>query len=382
MKKKLLLLSLLSVLLFSQSTAAHPGRTDSNGGHYDRSTGEYHYHTGEYAGRVSSGSSDSSAENKIEKPVKENKAKTAPTAQKPKENTAHTKNKIAHFLSPFKECIIFFFVVAVFCLIFIILFKGSFSEYLILFVIASFILYALYAVWYRGIFKDLVFVPIVFQVIFVFLCLKDRCFNKENKLHVISPFYALVLKNSDIIKNKLTAASVIFAVLLVSIFTTNSFILSRLGIYSLNFERTGSFCYYVKAQNLSTKKTYTLPASVYVDIPTGEKTYREFTIEELFFSNGNSIDLDHDRLEIEFAHFPHFSISHSLKKPIVLEASGYNYGNNSEWKCTLTNRHVDNPPFEETSRKKAIPSLLIYSLTLLYVHITTVYAIKSDLHNT
>lgn len=124
MKKKLLLLSLLSVLLFSQSTAAHPGRTDSNGGHYDRSTGEYHYHTGEYAGRVSSGSSDSSAENKIEKPVKENKAKTAPTAQKPKENTAHTKNKIAHFLSPFKECIIFFFVVAVFCLIFIILFKG------------------------------------------------------------------------------------------------------------------------------------------------------------------------------------------------------------------------------------------------------------------
>ena len=178
MKKKLLLLSLLSVLLFSQSTAAHPGRTDSNGGHYDRSTGEYHYHTGEYAGRVSSGSSDSSAENKIEKPVKEKKAKTAPAAQKPKENTAHTKNKFAHFLSPFKECIIFFFVVAVFCLIFIILFKGSFSEYLILFVIASFILYALYAVWYRGIFKDLVFVPIVFQVIFVFLCLKDRCFNK------------------------------------------------------------------------------------------------------------------------------------------------------------------------------------------------------------
>ncbi len=125
-----------------------------------------------------------------------------------------------------------------------------------------------------------------------------------------------------------------------------------------------------------------MPASVYVDIPTGEKTYREFTIEELFFPNGSSIDLDYDKLEIEFARFPHFSISHSLKKPIVLEASDYNYGNNSEWKCTLTNRHVDNPPFEETSRKKAIPSLLIHSLTLLYVHITTVYAIKSDLRNT
>ena len=262
------------MLLFSQSTAAHPGRTDSNGGHYDRSTGEYHYHTGEYAGRVSSGSSDSSAENKIEKPV------------------------------------------------------------------------------------------------------------KENKLHIISPFYALVLKDSHIIKNKLTAASVIFAVLLVSIFTTNSFILSRLGIYSLKFERTGSFCYYVKAQNLSTKKTYTLPASVYVDIPSDEETYLSLTIEELFFPNGSSIELDYDILEIKSPRFPDFSISHSLKKPIVLEASDYNYGNISEWKCMLTNRHVDNPPFEETSRKKAIPSLLIHSLTLLYAHITTVYAIKSDLRNT
>lgn len=31
--------------IFSETSLAHPGRTDSQGGHYDHSTGEYHFHT-------------------------------------------------------------------------------------------------------------------------------------------------------------------------------------------------------------------------------------------------------------------------------------------------------------------------------------------------
>lgn len=55
-KLKSLFLSLLIALLFSSTSFAHPGRTDSNGGHYVRTSGwgykvgTYHYHSGPYAG--------------------------------------------------------------------------------------------------------------------------------------------------------------------------------------------------------------------------------------------------------------------------------------------------------------------------------------------
>lgn len=40
---------LLCILLLALPSAAHPGRTDSDGGHTDHSTGEYHYHHGQPA---------------------------------------------------------------------------------------------------------------------------------------------------------------------------------------------------------------------------------------------------------------------------------------------------------------------------------------------
>ncbi|WP_097027902.1 peptidoglycan-binding protein [Clostridium peptidivorans] len=55
-KLKSLSLSLIIALLFSSTSFAHPGRTDSNGGHHVRTSGwgyevgTYHYHSGPYAG--------------------------------------------------------------------------------------------------------------------------------------------------------------------------------------------------------------------------------------------------------------------------------------------------------------------------------------------
>ncbi len=44
--KPIVVLFMVAVLLICVSSAAHSGRTDSNGGHRDSSTGEYHYHHG------------------------------------------------------------------------------------------------------------------------------------------------------------------------------------------------------------------------------------------------------------------------------------------------------------------------------------------------
>ena len=46
--KKIIPLFIIFISLFSITSYAHSGRTDSNGGHYNRSTGEYHYHNGGY----------------------------------------------------------------------------------------------------------------------------------------------------------------------------------------------------------------------------------------------------------------------------------------------------------------------------------------------
>ncbi len=42
------------ILLIPTLTAAHSGRTDSNGGHYNRSTGEYHFHNSGHSKKSSS----------------------------------------------------------------------------------------------------------------------------------------------------------------------------------------------------------------------------------------------------------------------------------------------------------------------------------------
>ena len=42
----LVLFVICTLLLFTETSYAHPGKTDSNGGHWDHSTGTYHYHHG------------------------------------------------------------------------------------------------------------------------------------------------------------------------------------------------------------------------------------------------------------------------------------------------------------------------------------------------
>ena len=46
MKNRFILACLIILCLVASSSAAHPGRTDSQGGHTNRSTGEYHFHHG------------------------------------------------------------------------------------------------------------------------------------------------------------------------------------------------------------------------------------------------------------------------------------------------------------------------------------------------
>lgn len=43
---KKIMVSILMIMLLSNISIAHSGKTDSSGGHYDSSTGEYHYHHG------------------------------------------------------------------------------------------------------------------------------------------------------------------------------------------------------------------------------------------------------------------------------------------------------------------------------------------------
>lgn len=45
-KSKIACLIFICIIMITNISFAHPGRTDSNGGHYDRSTGGYHYHNG------------------------------------------------------------------------------------------------------------------------------------------------------------------------------------------------------------------------------------------------------------------------------------------------------------------------------------------------
>lgn len=61
-KRKFYLITLLlTIIMLSSSTMAHPGRTDANGGHYNRKTGEYHYHNGGHSSGSSGSSSSSSS---------------------------------------------------------------------------------------------------------------------------------------------------------------------------------------------------------------------------------------------------------------------------------------------------------------------------------
>lgn len=46
--RKLLLLTISVIMMFTSYASAHSGRTDANGGHWNHSTGEYHYHNGGY----------------------------------------------------------------------------------------------------------------------------------------------------------------------------------------------------------------------------------------------------------------------------------------------------------------------------------------------
>lgn len=46
--RKLLLLTISVIMMFTSSASAHSGRTDANGGHWNHATGEYHYHNGGY----------------------------------------------------------------------------------------------------------------------------------------------------------------------------------------------------------------------------------------------------------------------------------------------------------------------------------------------
>lgn len=46
MKKKIALMTLLLIILVTNTVLSHSGKTDSSGGHYNSSTGEYHYHHG------------------------------------------------------------------------------------------------------------------------------------------------------------------------------------------------------------------------------------------------------------------------------------------------------------------------------------------------
>ncbi|WP_153721101.1 YHYH domain-containing protein [Sporosarcina cascadiensis] len=81
MKKLVITLSiiLISSLIFTEKTSAHPGRTDSNGGHTCRTncakwglkTGEYHYHNG--------GGSSTNSANKTTRNVNTSQPKPKPT---------------------------------------------------------------------------------------------------------------------------------------------------------------------------------------------------------------------------------------------------------------------------------------------------------------
>lgn len=48
MKKKVFFILIAIILLTSNFSIAHKGRTDKYGGHYKSSTGYYHYHSGKY----------------------------------------------------------------------------------------------------------------------------------------------------------------------------------------------------------------------------------------------------------------------------------------------------------------------------------------------
>ena len=104
-----------------------------------------------------------------------------------------------------------------------------------------------------------------------------------------------------------------------------------IGLHNLEFEETGTHCYFVTISN--EKHSYTLPAEISIEEESTDTSHkiRRYYIEKVYFSNGGFLQFD--------------------ERDYVQIGKTYSFYDQDEqlWDCVLLNQHAFSPYIQETN---------------------------------
>lgn len=164
----------------------------------------------------------------------------------------------------------------------------------------------------------------------------------------------LLLKSTY--ENSKVKTSMAIILVMVLFLAGNKTFLELIGHHSLEYENSGTYCYYVELTEYHGDNTYTLPAQIRVEVDSDDDEerrhyWRNYYIEKVYFDDGEYLDFT-ENLE-------NTSLSGTISLYDQYE---------TEWKCTILNKHAFCPHIEETSHVTtwSIVELILLLLIVLY----------------
>lgn len=196
--------------------------------------------------------------------------------------------------------------------------------------------------WYISLLSPICVLIVIY---FFYLVIKSVFLKKERAF-----FYELTQLRTGLYG--ITGKFTIFALVLVLISTlaTSRVAHQIVGIHNLELKSSGTYCFFVEAKRAG-GTSYVLPAQIRVEPETYEysdgktKTYINYYIEKVCFSNGSILEID-DPEDIG-----------------INETVYYSAPNGDEWALTLLNKHAYSPYVIETN--KATPLAITYLVVQL-----------------
>lgn len=155
--------------------------------------------------------------------------------------------------------------------------------------------------------------------------------------------------------NKVKTSIVIIIVIILFLAGDKTF-LELIGHHSLEYENSGTYCYYVELTEYHGDNTYTVPAQIRVEVDSDDDEehrhyWRNYYIEKVYFDNGECLDFTENLEDVSLSGTVSLYDQYEIK-----------------WKCTLLNKHAFCPHIEETSHvtTRSLVELIFLLLIVLY----------------